>query len=187
MSAPRKALAVAAAVALLLALSALTRVPWTDSDAHRALLRLSWRARGEEIEACRRATGAELAAAPAHMRREVICTGARVAPYTLRVSLDGREVIAGPVAGSGVPGDRPMYLLHDVPLAPGAHAVRVLFERQGPGAATEEDDDSPRGRHRRAIPPRLVLDTTITAARGDVVLVTYSAELGRLVVLARAR
>jgi hypothetical protein len=187
MSATRKLLAVAVAAPLLVALSALTRVPWTASDADRALLRLSWRARGEEIEACRRATEAELANVPAHMRQEVVCTGARVAPYTLRVALDGREVLAGPVAGSDVPGDRPMYLLHDLPLAPGVHRVSVRFERRGPGAARDEDDDSPRGRHRRAIPPRLVLDTTIVAAAGDVVLVTYSAELERLVVMGSAR
>lgn len=190
MSPVRRVLAVAAALVLLGVLAALTRYPYAASPSGHAILRLSWRARGEEIERCRRATPAELAAVPAHMRQEEICEGEHVAPYWLRLELDGRRVLDGQVAGSGVAGDRPMYVLHDVALAPGRHHVRLRVERRGPGAKELDDDDeadsaggSRRSRPRRATPPLLVLDTTIVTAANDVRLVTYSAELERLIVL----
>lgn len=181
----RRALALVTALALLAALSALTRVPLRAAPGEGALLRLSWRARGEELERCRKATPEELAKVPAHMRQETICSEARVAPYRLRVEVDGARVLDGAVAGSGVAGDRPMYVLHDIPLAAGRHRLVVRFERRGPAAAPDErdDDDSPRERRRHAVPPLLLLDTTVTVARHDVRLVTYSPELERLTLL----
>ncbi|HEU4566085.1 MAG TPA: hypothetical protein VFS05_15600 [Gemmatimonadaceae bacterium] len=197
MSPARRVLAIAVALALLGALTALTRHPWAATPAGHSILRLSWRARGEEIERCRRATPAELASVPAHMRQEEICEGEHVAPYHLRLDVDGRRVLDGPVAGSGVAGDRPMYVLHDIALAPGRHRVWLRVERLGPGAKELDDEredepdehrgatpDAPRrSRPRRAVPPLLALDTTMVTAANDVRLVTYDAELGRLVVL----
>ncbi|HEY0997899.1 MAG TPA: hypothetical protein VGD77_18050, partial [Gemmatimonadaceae bacterium] len=88
---------VLATLAALLVLSALTRAPWRTPQGRSgdARLRLSWRVRGEIIQRCRRATAAELANTPAHMRQEVTCEGARVAPYRLQVAIDGRTVASG--------------------------------------------------------------------------------------------
>ncbi|MHB1073848.1 MAG: hypothetical protein ACYC3Q_13710 [Gemmatimonadaceae bacterium] len=200
-----RAVRVAATVAGLALLSALTRVPWRTPEAAGgdARLRLSWRVRGEIIQRCRRATQAELANVPAHMRQEMTCEGARVAPYLLTVLIDGRVAADARVAGSGEPGEGTLYLLQEFPLAPGEHHVRVTFVRGGDGDGTargeggeggDRGDDATvaeapvraggaRGDHRHAVPPRLVLDTTLTIGARAITLVTYSAEAERLVVV----
>ena len=180
----RRALGVVIALASLTGLAALSRVPYKTHDGDRALLRLSWRVRGERIEQCRRATPAELANVPSHMRREVICSGTRVAAYRLRVVVDGRTAADGLVAGSGVTGDRPIYLLRDFELRPGAHNLQVAFEKQT-GERDEHDDDRrlserERDARRNTVPARMTLDTTLDISPGTVVLVTYDAELRRL-------
>lgn len=182
MSAARRVLGLLVAGAGIAALGALTRLPYATRETG-AVLRLSWRVRGEEEEQCRRATAAELANLPAHMRQAVVCEEGRVAPYRLRVALDGRPVIDERPPGSDVRGDRPMFLLRDLPLAPGAHRVQVLLERVG-AASAAGDTLEEREHRRRAIPPRLVLDTTVRAAPQAILLVTYSSELRRLVLLA---
>lgn len=184
MSAILKALAVAVTAAGVAALSAASRTSY-ETGAEGALLRLSWRVRGEEIERCRRATKEELESVPAHMRQEVICEGRRVAPYRLRLAVDGRALLDQRAPGSDVAGDRPMFLLRDVPLAPGAHRVAVRLERLGEGEAS--DTLQRREARRRAIPPRLALDTTVTIGAQGIALVTYDSELERLVLLAPGR
>ena len=185
MSGPRRLLGVTVALALLAGVAALSRIPYTTHDAGRALLRLSWRARGERIERCRRATAEELANVPAHMRREVICEGVRVAPYRLRVVVDGRTLADGVVAGTGVAGDRPIYLLREFELRPGAHNLQVAFQKQTSDRDDQDDDDrqpseQERDARRSTVPARMTLDTTLTISPGSVVLVTYDAELRRL-------
>ncbi|HEX6054159.1 MAG TPA: hypothetical protein VFZ21_33045 [Gemmatimonadaceae bacterium] len=183
MSMPRRVLGVVIALALLAGVAALSRVPYPTHDGERALLRLSWRARGERIERCRRASPAELANVPAHMRQEVICEGARIAPYRLRVAVDGVGLADGVVPGSGVVGDRPIYLLREFDLQPGVHHVQVAFEKH-----VSQPDDNGDARDREAgresqngvVPPRLTLDTTLTVGTGSVVLVTYNSEQRRL-------
>lgn len=181
---------VAATVVALVALSALTRVPWRTPEAASgdARLRLSWRARGEIIQRCRRATEAELANVPAHMRQEVSCEGARVAPYLLTVLIDGRVAADAQVAGSGEPGEGTLYLLQEFPLPPGEHRVQVTFARGDTGDSSSAGEASARaegsrGDHRHAVPPRLELDTTLTIGARAITLVTYSAEEERLVVV----
>ena len=180
----------AATMGALVALSALTRVPWRTPEGASgdARLRLSWRARGEIIQRCRRATEAELANVPAHMRQEVTCDGARVAPYLLRVVIDGRVAADAQVAGSGEPGEGTLYLLQEFPLPPGEHHVQVTFVRGDGGDSSAVGEASARaggsrGDHRHAVPPRLALDTTLTIGARAITLVTYSAEEERLVVL----
>ena len=92
MSVWRPALGLVVAGFLLGATAALSQWQWSAKTAERSVLRLSWRARGERLESCRRATPEELAAVPAHMRQEVICEGARVAPYRLRIAVDGQAL-----------------------------------------------------------------------------------------------
>ena len=165
--------AVALAGAALVGLSALSQLPYEMRDTG-ALLRLSWRVRGETIESCRRATAEELAGVEAHMRQEVICEGRRVAPYRLRVAIDGRLLTDTLAPGSGVRGDRPMHVLRDIPLAPGPHRIVVSLERQGPGAVG--DTLQRREHERRAIPPRLGIDTMLAAAPNEILLVTYAPD-----------
>jgi hypothetical protein len=187
----RPALGLVVAGFILGATAALSQWPWSAERAERSVLRLSWRARGERLESCRRATPEELAAVPAHMRQEVICEGARVAPYRLRIAVDGQALEDGTAPGSGVPGDRPIYVLRQFEVEPGPHRLEVLFERSGSESASPDDDDGEddeeehRGRklERQAVPPRLLLDTVITAEASAVLLVTYSAEHRRLVLL----
>jgi hypothetical protein len=189
MNVVQRAVGVLVALAVLAGIAALSRVPYATHDADRALLRLSWRARGERIESCRRATPAELANVPAHMRREVICEGVHVAPYRLRVTVDGRTLADGVVAGSGVAGDRPIYLLREFELRPGLHHLTVAFEKQSNGGDDRDDDPQSRGpserEHERdarrgTVPPRLTVDTSLTILPGSVVLVTYDSERRRL-------
>jgi hypothetical protein len=188
----RRSVGIAVAVALIALLGALSQLPYAAERSDRALVRLSWRARGERTERCRRATPEELAAMAAHMRQEVICEGARIAPYRLRVAIDGRTREDGVVAGSGVAGDRPIYVLREFALAPGHHRIEVRFEKVAgddgalatrPGALDDRASDREAEARRRAIPPRLLLDTTVTAAANGVLLVTYSTEHQQLVLL----
>ena len=182
----RSLIAFLVALAFLGGVAILTRIPWSVESTDRSMLRLSWRALAERTERCRPATAAELAGVPAHMRQHVICEDARVAPYRLRVALD-RQIIANlPVTGSG---ERPLYVLHEVDVAPGKHHLDVRFEREvTAGEATTGDTSTSQREHdrlarQRAIPPRLLLDTTIVVPPNAVLLVTYSPEARRLVLV----
>lgn len=181
----RTSAAILVAAVLMAALAGLTSVPWTLEQSPRSILRLSWRALGERIERCRPATAEELAGVPAHMRQEVICEDPRVAPYQLRVAVDGRVLHEGLAKGSGVAGDRPLFVLHEFEITPGDHRIDVRFERRGTAPEAGAEQNEPEREHerevqRRAIPPVLHIDTTITVPTHAVLLVTYSPELRRL-------
>lgn len=132
----------AAALALMLALgtAALSHVPFTPDPGARAALRISWRARGERIERCRHLSARELEALPAHMRQETVCEGG-AAPYRLRVIVDDTIRVDAPVHGAGARHDRPLYVFHEIPLAPGVHAVSVVFTMSDTAGARHNDDD----------------------------------------------
>lgn len=177
--------------AAVTAIAALSRVPYlTEANGH-AMLRLSWRARGEAHAHCRRATAAELAGVPAHMRQETVCEGERVAAYRLFAAIDGRPVLDQLAPGSGIAGDRPMYVLREFALAPGRRHLDVRLEKD-PADSSERRDDAadlpsgPRRPSRPAVPPRLRLDTTVTVEEHAVLLVTYDAERGRFVLVGGA-
>jgi hypothetical protein len=152
----------AAATALMtLALVGLSRVPWSAAPGEDGALRLAWQYRSQPIERCRAATPEELAKLPQHMRRSTICErGLR--PYVLEVSVDGGAAHADTVRARGARADRPLGVFAQVPLAPGAHAVRVTFTPLGGGHAP------------------LALDTTLIVARRQVWLVTLDAGGGAL-------
>lgn len=164
-------------------------------------LRLSWRARPERIEECRRPSAEELAQVAEHMRQRVICTGVE-ASYTLRVAVDDSVLTEEVVRGGGLRHDRPLSLLRDFPVHQGAHRIQVTLQRrETPTVAdsslavdTEPDTGLYAGRATReatertrrtlaAIPPRLMLDTTLTFAPARVVLVTFDADRRSLVVV----
>lgn len=178
----------------LLALVSAAPLPFNTSQAAR--LRLSWTARPQRIEVCRTLSREELAARPEHMRQRVECDG-RFASYTLRVEMDDRAIGESIVRGGGLRHDRPIFLLREYEVPPGARRMRISFTRRE-RIETREEESVPsavpdadtglyagraarevveRGRRdRAAIPPRLELDTTVTLAPREVALITFDPE-----------
>jgi len=188
-------LVVAALALLLLRAGSLAPLRTAPDDA--AMLRLSWSARPERIEHCRRLSDAELAERPQHMRLRWECEG-RFARYLLRVSVDGRVLAADTVRGGGLRHDRPMHLFREYALAPGERQVTVSLQRldvevrpdsvedatvaAGTGAADRETREAQERRVRRAesLPAQVSMDSTLTVDSRRVVLVTYSSSARRL-------
>jgi hypothetical protein len=183
-------------VALLatLGLAALSRASWRAHPEPNGAIRLTWSARPEQIETCRRLSEAELAERPVHMRQEVMCEGA-AATYRLQVWLDERQVDDEVLQGGGMRNDRPIYVLRDYPAPPGRYRLRVAMRRvesvagDTTGAAADTGMSLDRGvreaeerRRRRleAVPAELWLDETVVLAARQVALVTWDAETRRL-------
>lgn len=200
----RGALAVAASAVVLAALAAASAVsvPWHGAGT--AALRLSWSARPERIEVCRVLSKAEVEALNEHMRQRVECDG-RAATYALRVRVDGVLLGNEVVRGGGLRNDRPMHLLQTYTFAPGVRRIQLEFSRRErattdtatgvPVVAPDADtgifagraarESSERGRRTRAaVPPLLTLDTALTIAPQQVILVTFDPDQRRLVVKA---
>jgi hypothetical protein len=194
---PARLLIAAAATAagcVLLAYVSAAQLPYHAQDVAR--LRLSWSARPERIEVCRALSAEEQARREEHMRQRVDCEGG-FATYTLQVAVDGHAIGESLVHGAGLRHDRPLYLLRDYPVLPGQHRVRVTLTRREKtdndaaafartavpdadtglfaGRAQREAAERVRRAH-AAIPPNLVLDTTIVFTPRRVTLVTFSAE-----------
>lgn len=150
-------------VVLVGLLAAASRVPIASLDADGAVVRLSWRLRAEEGAECRRPTQAELDRLPVHMRNPDACIG-DLAPYELRVEVDGSPRVSRVVRPAGVRGDRPIFVYEELRLDPGRHALSVRF-----GAVGAEN-----GRD-----PALSLDTTVELEPGRIVLVSRGSD-GRL-------
>jgi hypothetical protein len=171
-----------------------------------AVVRIAWSARPERIEHCRRLSEEELAKQPAHMRTRVECEGT-TARYRLEVRREGVLVDSVTVRGGGLRHDREVYLSREILVAPGAARLAVRFVRVDSSTAPGEEDRPPsapsvrqdststpfiadravredderRRRRAEAIPPVLSLDTVVTLASRQVILVTYDALLRRLV------
>jgi len=198
----RVALALVATVAGLAVLAAASAVDLPWHGANTAALRLAWSAHPERIEVCRAPSKAEVEALGEHMRQRVECDG-RSATYALRVRVNGVLVGDEVVRGGGLRNDRPMHLLQTYALWPGRRRIQVEFSRReratsdsvsGTSAAAPEADTgifagraarevSERARRTRgAVPPLLTLDTTLTFGPQQVVLLTFDADLRRLVV-----
>jgi hypothetical protein len=126
MSARRTAAGTALAVLLTLGTAGLSRVPVRFSHPDVAMLRLSWKINGVTVEACRVLTAEELEALPVHMRNPKACIGG-IAPYVLDVTLDGTVLAPDTVRAHGARSDRPIFVLRDMPVAPGRHDVVVRF------------------------------------------------------------
>lgn len=186
-------LATAAGLALLAYTSA---VPLSYHGQNTARVRLSWSARPERIEVCRQVSAAEQARREEHMRQRVECEGT-FATYTLHLELDEHAMGESVIHGAGLRHDRPLYLLQDYPVPPGAHRLRVILTRRektdddaaafaeavvpdadtGLYAGRAQREATERGRRARAaIPSSLVLDTALVFAPRQVALVTFNAE-----------
>lgn len=182
----------------------LSVLPWRDPGAEGATLRLAWSGRPERIEVCRPLSEAELAGVPVHMRRRVQCEG-RAARYGLEVRIAG-GLLQDTLSGGGARQDRPIHLLRDFTITPGTHPLRIVLRRLDslpPGSDTamgradghdstfgftpggrdqRERQERARARH-EALPAELSLDTALTFARGQVVVVTYQSDRRALTVL----
>lgn len=156
------------AVVLTVLTSWASRTPVSFSDPDEALLRLSWRQDGVTVEACRDRTPEELAEMPVHMRNPRACIG-DIASYHLVVRLDGNEVLADTVRPAGLRGDRPVYVLADLPLTPGRHEASVTFE-----ALLPEGFEPPEGLRSRG------WSGTVELGSGQIGLITWDDESGRL-------
>lgn len=112
----------------LFGVGALSRVPYPGANARQtiALVRLSWRTRGDRLQLCRARTPEELARLPAHMRTPEVCAP-EVTPYRLRVHIDGALVRERVVAAAGARADRPLYVFDQFRTRAGAHLVDVEF------------------------------------------------------------
>lgn len=178
-----------AAVALVgLRMGSLVSLP--TAAAGESVLRLSWSARPERIEECRRRSDEEVEALPQHMRLRWECEG-RFARYLLIVSVDGNVVASDTVRGSGLRSDRPMHLFREFGLVPGERHLEVMLRRldagtmpdtgtgmtaEGAAAADRETREAQERRARRAEALREVttLDTVINIPSGRVALVSYA-------------
>ena len=158
------AVAVALAAGLVLGTAALSRVGLSGGNPEEALLRLSWKMRGEVVQACRKPTPEELERLPVHMRNPDACEGGS-SPYRLRVEVDGGGRADRVVQAPGIRQDRPIVVLEEIPVEAGRHRLRVVFEPTDSAAVTAPS----------------VLDRIVELAPREVLLVTRDAETGGLI------
>lgn len=151
----RRAAALLVAGAGVLALAALSRVPWSAEPSDEAVLRLAWRYASPLVDACRRLPEDERARLPVHMRRDTECER-RLMPYRLEVIVDGAGAAGDSVAARGARADRPLNVFRELRLAPGGHRVGLRFTPYGEGA------------------PAFTLDTMVVLAARQVVLATIA-------------
>lgn len=169
-------LASAVGVACTLALLGLaSRARYEPSDGSVALLRMSWRVRGDKNEVCRQRTEEELERLPAHMRTPEVCTTESLV-YALSVRLDDGTPSVVMIRPAGARADRPLFVLRDVTMTPGAHRVRIEFAR-----AKEHSDDGDDHRD-RSHDTVLAIDTVLRFVPGQIDLITVDPETGRFVV-----
>lgn len=173
-SALHRVLAVLIAAGALAAIGALSQVPYDPEEADQAWLRLSWRARSMSIDTCRALTAEELERLPAHMRRPEVCEG-RLAPYRLRLEIDGMLVEDVLVAGRGAREDRPLYVFRELALAPGSHRIGIDFRLADHELESREGAPRPLSIHR-----------TIELAAGQVALITHDSERSVLMLMGGA-
>jgi len=188
----------------LAAIAAGSATPVALASGDAARLRVSWTARPERIETCRRLSDEELAQRSEHMRQRMECEGG-FATYAIEVEVDGQRVEQSVVRGGGLRNDRPIHYLREFDVAPGEREVEVKLVRREADSARDngededdEDDDEDRGisaeravrereerrrRERTALPARVELDTTLTIAGGQVAVITFDPARQEFVVV----
>ena len=166
MSATR-VMAVLVAVMVTAAIGLGSRAPYSPPGSDASVLRLSWRLRGEKNEECRARTAEELVALPAHMRSPEVCEGHLVS-YRLTLRIDEAPPVTRTFVPAGAKGDRPIFVMHDQPLAPGEHTIGIEF------LPLHEDDDEGEGEGEEAAP--LGFHSRINVMPGEIVLITMSED-----------
>lgn len=171
----------AAAVGLLatLVLVQISGVRYSPPAAGSAVLRLSWRARGEPVQECRRPSEEELARLPAHMRLAEICEG-RTSSFLLRLRIDGAPTLEDTVVASGARGDRPAYVFRELPVQPGRHSLQIEFRMLGEPRESAATGAEP-------FPREIRFASDFEAVSGRTVLVTYDEDARTLVARGSAR
>lgn len=162
------------AVGLAAGVAALSRAPYATGPAEASLVRLSWRARGQQVEECRPLTQEERERLPAHMRPSEICER-RGVPYLLEVTLDDRAVLTDTVHPGGARADRPVYVYREIAVSPGEHELRVRFAAVAvPEAGSERSEvGGPTVRD-------WLLERVVELEPGQILLVTRSESEGKL-------
>lgn len=186
----RRAVALLLAVAVVVLIVAASHVRMGAFPVPYAMVRVSWSARPERVETCRRLGDEEYARLPAHMRRRVVCEGS-TARYELRVLRNSAVLAVDTVRGGGLRHDRELYVFREIAVPPGLARLQVQFVRLDSSRTADEhlradtaggdslwnraarEDEERERRRAQAVPPRLVLDTVVTLAPRAVVLVTY--------------
>jgi len=160
-----RAQALVTSAVLMAALVALSGVGFVVESGDQGRIRLSWKAVGQRVEACRTPSQEELEALPEHMRRSEICEGG-LAPFELRVAIDGREVYARTLRAAGAREDRPTTVYEEFPVSPGRHRLAVRFESTPPAGAVPTS--APLTLERDVeIAPREILLVVRDEARGE--------------------
>ena len=164
---------------LVMTIGWLSRAPYNTPGSDAAVLRLSWRFRGEKEEECRPRTQAELDVLPVHMRTPEICEG-HLSAYRLNVQIGDGHVASRVFVPQGAKGDRPIFVMQEMNLSSGPQRVRVRF------APIADDDDDGAGRHADAADDddkedaALVYEEIVNGRAGVVELITTDAA-GRLI------
>lgn len=139
-----------------------SRVAWMAEPGDDGLIRLSWKAVGERVEACRAPSPEELQALPAHMRPKEICDGA-LASFRLTVSIDSLPVAARTLRAPGTRHDRPTTVYEEFAVAPGRHRLEIRFVSEPPEGVPS------------SLPP-LVLARDVDVAAREIVLITRTED-----------
>lgn len=171
----------ALALAALASLAAFSGWRYRVQSGELSLLRVAFSARPERIEHCREVSEAELAARPVHMRQKIECAG-QSATYRLQVTVDSQIVTERILRGGGMRHDRPISLLLEHPVPPGAHRVMVrLLRIEAADTTAVTLTDSTRRSRQPPLPASLELIASPTFNAARVLLVTYDIEQRRLV------
>lgn len=154
------ALILATAVFLVM----LSALPYDAADGEQGVVRLSWRYRIAPKRECRMRTQEELDALPVHMRTSEVCQRG-IPSYRMSLQVDGEAIFEDVIRPAGAAGDRPLYVHRDLEVAPGEHRIVVRFLPLTDGEVGEGG---------------LSLDRVVAISAGEVLLVTYDANLDRL-------
>lgn len=167
----------AAAVAVAVGITWLSRMPVASNTSGQALLRLAWRARPERIEHCVTQSPDALAARPPHMRQTTICEGIS-ATYRLEVRHDDQIVAERLVEPGGLRRDRPLYVFLEIPIPAGEAKLGIGFARveESRGDRQGDKDSERRDALREAVPAALRWDQRLHFAPGQVRVISYDPE-----------
>lgn len=164
----KRILQVVVAAVILALIGGLSQVPFTPEKPENALLRLSWRVRGEAVQQCRDRTPEELEKLPIHMRTPQVCTG-RVSSYELGIEIDEHEFPDTEIRAAGARADRPIYVFREIPITAGVHDIEVEFH------STHSPNEG------------VKFEERVTAQAGEILLLTYDQERRALYLSRSAR
>ena len=185
-----------AGLALIVAgIRVVSHLPVSLRDSDNAMIRVALSARPERIEVCRTLSEEELANIPQHMRQPVVCEG-HTAQYQLELRHNDSLLLSRTVRGGGLRNDRHLYVLHELPVAPGSSRIDVRMTRLDLGGEVRDSLESDssvsvgnassqqeEGRQRRRedeVPASLLFTEELKLGPREIVLVTYDRDMRSL-------